>query len=586
MFKTVILYLALAVFLAGLAFKVSTWFRYSIAAGRHTTLQRVSAAARGVALTLFSAQILTLIKVFFLDVICQIRIFRNDRGRWASHMLIFSGFTMLLLMHALEAFTSSKIFSNYYSTINPFFFLRDFFGAMVLFGVAMSAYRQSRAETPKAARSAMDVYMLAILGLILVSGILLEGVKIASPSAFQDMVDEYAGPQDQASLKALEAYWVGNFGLFSRDVAGPFSPEILAEGRTVHSISCEQCHSAPQWAFMGYGVSGVLPAAYLDGENARTALFYLHFLACMFGLAYLPFSKSIHMLVSPLSLLANAVMDRDRSHPANIATRQIMELDACTHCAFCTDQCSLSFIQQLIPNVTILPSEKIASIRTLARGQKLSAQDVRVIQDGLNLCTNCNQCTQVCPVGINLKDLWFSVREGLFVKDVPEFMILSPLSFPRGMMKNLIDSALYEKPIHRARDAIATQFDGTSYKYAAKIALAPEHEKLLDGTHPLIGENTFSNCYRCMTCTLACPVVRHTKNPAAELGLFPHQMMHAVGLRLWKLVFSSKMLWDCLGCYQCQEQCPMAVPVTELVYLLRNVAISRTTQNFPHTEAI
>jgi heterodisulfide reductase subunit C len=48
---------------------------------------------------------------------------------------------------------------------------------------------------------------------------------------------------------------------------------------------------------------------------------------------------------------------------------------------------------------------------------------------------------------------------------------------------------------------------------------------------------------------------------------------------LWDLVFSSKMLWECLGCYKCQEYCPMGVPATDLIFALRNVAISRTSRN-------
>jgi len=55
----------------------------------------------------------------------------------------------------------------------------------------------------------------------------------------------------------------------------------------------------------------------------------------------------------------------------------------------------------------------------------------------------------------------------------------------------------------------------------------------------------------------------------------PHELMHAVGLRCWDLVFSSRMLWDCLGCYQCQENCPQCVSVTDILYELKNRAISR-----------
>src|SRR5208283_4467968 len=113
MFKSMLLYFSLAVFSIGLAYKISTWFRYSIGANRFTSSQRVLAAARGMAATLFSPRILTLVKVFVLDVLLQIRILRHDFGRWLAHFLIFGGFTMLLLMHALAVFTSAVVFKNY-----------------------------------------------------------------------------------------------------------------------------------------------------------------------------------------------------------------------------------------------------------------------------------------------------------------------------------------------------------------------------------------------------------------------------------------------------------------------------------------
>jgi heterodisulfide reductase subunit C len=32
------------------------------------------------------------------------------------------------------------------------------------------------------------------------------------------------------------------------------------------------------------------------------------------------------------------------------------------------------------------------------------------------------------------------------------------------------------------------------------------------------------------------------------------------------------MLWDCLTCFQCQEQCPQGVGVTDVLYELKNRA--------------
>jgi heterodisulfide reductase subunit C len=51
--------------------------------------------------------------------------------------------------------------------------------------------------------------------------------------------------------------------------------------------------------------------------------------------------------------------------------------------------------------------------------------------------------------------------------------------------------------------------------------------------------------------------------------------MHATALGLSDLIFSSKMLWACLGCYQCQQQCPQGVRVADVLYELKNLAFKQ-----------
>jgi heterodisulfide reductase subunit C len=72
-------------------------------------------------------------------------------------------------------------------------------------------------------------------------------------------------------------------------------------------------------------------------------------------------------------------------------------------------------------------------------------------------------------------------------------------------------------------------------------------------------------------------VVRSHPDPAQALGLLPHQIMYAARLRLWGLALGCNMLWDCLGCYECQEHCPQGVGTTDIMYELKNVAIARAT---------
>jgi heterodisulfide reductase subunit C/nitrate reductase gamma subunit len=574
-FLTISLYVALIIFGAGVLYKIFTWFRSSVTRGADAIpfSRRIVSAITGIFRTLASAKIFTLLKVFILDVVLNLRILREDFLRWVMHLSIYGGFVLLLLMHALGRYTSAALVDNYLPTVNPFFFLRDLFGALVLVGIAIAIYRRFIARIPRLMTKKMDFYAIGIVVIIVISGIVLEGTKMTSATIYEQMVADYTALSEPEESRALEAYWVHEFGLVSPTVHGPFDAQTLALGRELNNMSCAECHTRAQWAFTSYGVARVISpfALWLDSLNAHRLLWYIHLFACFIGLAYLPFSKMFHIIASPLSLLANAVMEHGRSDPANIATRQMIELDACTHCGTCTVRCSVGAALEEIPNINILPSEKIASIKALASGRKLTKEELKAIQEGVYLCTNCYRCTVVCPVGINLQDLWFNVREVLLQRGIPELSLLSPLSFYRGLMHAEMGAKEYQRPLTGARKAVADTRHTIEQDHVLPL---PRREREFKERLDLSAQaSTFSVCFGCQTCTNACPVVAQYANPQEALGLLPHQIMHACAVGLREMALGSAMLWDCLTCYQCQEQCPQGVGVTDVLYELKNLAI-------------
>jgi len=585
MFLKVSLYTSLVIFLIALIYKVSTWFRYKIGIGAAeiSTSTRFFSALKGIVSTIFSVKILTLLKAFVLDVLLQYRILREDFLRWIMHIFIYGGFMLLLLMHALDKYVTVALWKNYYSTINPFMFLRDLFGALVIVGVLIAIYRRFILKVPRLFSNAMDIYAIIIVAVIMLSGIFLEATKMVAYSDYKRMVDEYSGLNDPQELKSLEAYWVKEFGVVSPNLTGPFDEKVLQKGKKLHESSCESCHARPQWAFTGYGAAKILSpiGLWIDRARLPSVLWYVHILACFVGLAYLPFSKMFHIFASSVSLLANGVIGKGKLSPANRATLQAMELDACTHCGTCSLRCSVIMAFEELMNMNIFPSEKIASLQALASskasGKALSPEALRRIQEGVYLCSNCYRCTVVCPAGINLQDLWFSARETLLQRGYPEFLVLSPLSFYRGLMKEETVLKDYEKPLIQAREAIAAQCDLMKKKEKA-LPLTPANRALQSGLNLSAQAKTFSVCFGCQTCTTVCPVVGNYENPQEALGLLPHQIMHAAGLGLRDLAFGSNMLWDCLTCYQCQEQCPQGVHVTDVLYELKNLAVKQVRE--------
>jgi len=577
MMLTISLYISLAIFIIGLLYKISRWFSLAttVQAKDMPVSKRISSALKGMALTIFSVKILTLIKVFFLDVIIQKKVLKEDFFRWITHILIYGGFMLLLLMHALEDVITARLFDSYSSTVNPFLFLRDLFGLFVIVGVCMALYRRFILKAPRLTTNAMDVYTIVLIAFIMVSGIVLEGTKIGSYSTYKRMVEEYGGlEEEEEEFKALTAFWVKEYGTIAPEIKEPFEDNLIEDGREVHEMSCAGCHSKPQWAFTGYPVARAVKGIALGLDNAgiHTLLWYLHFLACFIGLAYLPFSKFFHIITSPLSLLANSVMDGEQSDPANISTKQALEFDACMHCGNCTNRCSVGVIFERIGNVHILPSEKIQSLPRAVSGRQTEEDELRVIMDGAYLCTNCHRCTDVCPAGINLEELWFSMREVLFQRGYPEFSMLSPLSFYRGLMRDRIPLEQYKGPLVLAREAVAA--DCALIRDQSQPVNLTTQDRAFQGELLLSDQtSSFSACFGCQTCTNVCPVVANYENPKEALGMLPHQIMYSVGLGIKDLAFGSNMLWDCLTCYQCQEQCPQGVKVTEVLYELKNLAI-------------
>ncbi len=261
----------------------------------------------------------------------------------------------------------------------------------------------------------------------------------------------------------------------------------------------------------------------------------------------------------------------------NLSMIQLMELDACTHCGMCTAHCSVAIAYEGKPNINILPSEKIASIKSLASGKPLSEREIRELQEGVYLCTNCYRCTVVCPVGINLQKVWDQVRKLLLQRGIPELSVLSPLSYYRGLMRGEEALEAYERPLQEARKAILAQCE-SMVKKDEVLPLIPVNQPFKNGLNHSAQAKNYSSCFGCQTCTTVCPVVAHYENPQEALGLLPHQIMHAAGLGLKDLAIGSNMLWDCLTCYRCQEQCPRGVAVTDVLYELKNIAIQSTRE--------
>lgn len=340
MIYEIALYAGLIILAVGLVHRIDAWFLREVGTrrGDPAPAQRWLAGLRGILGAVFSLRIFKLLKVLVVDVLVQARILgdRKDPLAWPAHIGIFVGFVFLLLFHALADTFAHLIQPFYQSTLNPFMFLRNLFGALLLTGLVLALVRRIVMRR-RLRTTARDALALGILAAITLSGFLLEGLKITSYAEFRAMAADYAGALAPADLQALRAYWIEHYGLAAPMPAAVTDPE---RGRALHESSCAMCHSRPNAAFVSYPVSRALyPAApRLDEAGMVKVLWYVHVLCCCFGLAYLAFGKMFHMFATPVSLVV-AELARKEQDPAAAANRQSIELDGCRHGGLCHENC-------------------------------------------------------------------------------------------------------------------------------------------------------------------------------------------------------------------------------------------------------
>ncbi len=548
MFFDLSLYLALLICALGLAYKVWSWLRADIGpeASQYSPGQRARAALQSMLSTALSRQLGKMLRVLLLDGLLQRRSWRVSKLAGFSHLCLFAGFLLLLVLHALGRLLIEGLLGEYYPSLNPYLFLRNLAGLMVLVGAGLAVYRRISVKSMRITTRRVDTIAIALLAVILISGFGLEAIKISSPAHFSRMVAEYADPENQREVQALKAFWGHSYGVVFPGKTKP-DPKLLAAGRQAHNTSCAECHSAPQWALGSYLLSRALKpaAATLTSGGLSQALYYIHFLASFLGLALLPFSKFLHLFTTPMLLMINAVNQREEMDPAARTLLRALELDACMHCAVCSIHCSVGVALRHTPNLNILPSEKLASLAVMARGKSLDKHELAIIREGCYICTSCWRCTKLCTAGINLQDLWFAQKEDL---------IKSGLGEPYEELAGAADAAAQGS---RRQRVLRVRHDG----FQNQLQLSAQ-------------ASSFSSCYACQTCTNVCPVVMQYHWPVKELDLLPHQIMHSLGLGLREEALGARMVWYCLTCYHCQEACPMGVQVADVLFELRNLAAS------------
>ena len=81
------------------------------------------------------------------------------------------------------------------------------------------------------------------------------------------------------------------------------------------------------------------------------------------------------------------------------------------------------------------------------------------------------------------------------------------------------------------------------------------------------GAENFKKCFTCGTCTASCPVAEVNEK------YDPRKIIRMAILGMREQVLSSDLLWMCSRCYTCYALCPQNVKFTDVMEVLRDMAV-------------
>jgi heterodisulfide reductase subunit C len=103
---------------------------------------------------------------------------------------------------------------------------------------------------------------------------------------------------------------------------------------------------------------------------------------------------------------------------------------------------------------------------------------------------------------------------------------------------------------------MAIELDQADSTFRRELAAQPGGEKM-------------AACFMCRTCTASCPIT------AVNERFNPLRIIRMALYGLKREVLESNFVWLCSSCYACQERCPQGVSITEIMTLLKNMAVEQ-----------
>ena len=218
------------------------------------------------------------------------------------------------------------------------------------------------------------------------------------------------------------------------------STGFILEGLRILSVKADW----EIWSVGGWIVSEMFLKMGLQSSpilSLHRMVWWTHLFIAFIFIAYIPFSKLIHLLTSPANIVINGLTPHgilfpitkfDRSDSFGVSEvkdftpRQMFDFDACTQCGRCQDNCPAYLSEKPLSPKKVIEELKLEWIKAgkllRKRGSsKLEPQakesflnkEGLIEEDAIWSCTLCMACFESCPVYISAFDKIIDLRRNL-----------------------------------------------------------------------------------------------------------------------------------------------------------------------------
>jgi len=250
-------WIGLGVFGLGMLMVASIWVQGSMGRDRLSLPRRIGRIILAVLDFVFSIRVLKFLWSFLVDGIFLRRVLRESFSRWLTHTLMFWAFGARMLLGVFTwllawiaptyPLTQALVNKNTPAVALAY----DLLALLVIVGAALALIRRYIKRDDQLISGGQDAVAIALLGSIFLVGFVVEGARI---------------------------------------VVTDLHPGLAA------------------FSFIGYPLSLLLDLVPLSWPAVYSWLWYVHVALVVGFIAYLPFSKFFHILISPLMVAVNTAL--------------------------------------------------------------------------------------------------------------------------------------------------------------------------------------------------------------------------------------------------------------------------------------